>query len=458
MERSKLLLEVLGRRTMIRWMSRRRALVCACLALISLWTGCQRHTQLRIAAGKEGGVVHRIGKTLAEAFDAHVEGVRSTVVEGEGKRDSLHTLVTGGAELAVAFSDAEDDHAGQIRTLVPLYELYMYIVIWDDRGVGDVPDLKGKKLGIGPEGSGTDALARRLLQHYHLNADNTTLVNERYGAVTKAFKSGELDALFILGSVESKGVAKALAEPGTKLLSLDNPERVAPAMDGIRSKHPYVVSHVIPKHLFGDKPKVSTGVIGVNALLVTTASFDETLAREVTRAVFANRLELGREVRRLRELTERFEPYELRFPLHPGASQYYRRDEPPAILAWADTISLVITVALLGWSGLLALAARRRRKSKTLLDELYTDFEEVIHMYDEEDETPPDEMTLDQLQNVRERLQVLRRRCFQALMSGSVEANNAFVVFNDYLRYELQEIERIQRDRRKERADLRAEA
>lgn len=418
--------------------------------LVALACGCSRSEPVRIAAGKEGGVVYEIGEALAGAFDAHVEGVRATVIEGEGKRDSLDTLLAHEAELAVAFSDAEAEQDGEIRTLVPLYELYLYIVVWEDRGVVEVPQLEGKKLGIGPEGSGTDALTRRLLAHYNLDEKNATLVNDGYGAVTKEFKEGNLDALFILGSVESAGVAKALAVPGTRLLSLDNPERVAPAMDGIRSKHPYVVSHVIPKHLFGGKPDVSTGVIGVNALLVARADLDEGMARDLTRAVYENRLELGHKVGRLRELTERFEPYELRFPLHPGAAQYYRRDEPPAILEWADTISLMITLVLLGWSGVMAFAARRRRQSKTLLDELYTDFQRVIHMYDEEDETPPDEMTLDQLQSVRERLQGLRRRCFDALMSGSVEANNAFVVFNDYLRYELQEIERIQRERRRE--------
>lgn len=437
-------------------MIRRPALALACVALCVCWLGCERQHNLQIAAGKQGGVVYHIGAALAEAFTGHVEGVSASVIEGEGKRDSLSTLASGEAQLAVAFSDAEDDADGQIRTLVPLYELYMYIVVWGDRGIEDVPDLKGKKLGIGPEASGTDALARRLLAHYNLTPDNTTFVNDKYGAVTKAFKSGELDAEFILGSVESKGVAKALAVPGTKLLSLDNPERVAPAMDGIRSKHPYVVSHVIPKHLFGDKPSVSTGVIGVNALLVTTADFDEALARDLTRGVFENRLELGHKVRRLRELTERFEPHDLRFPLHPGAAQYYRRDEPPAILEWADTISLMITVVLMGWSGVMALAARRRRKSKGVLDDLYGDFQTVIHMYDEEDETPPDEMTLDQLQTVRSKLQGLRRRSFNALMSGAVEANNAFVVFNDYLRYELTEIERIQRERRRDGAESRA--
>jgi len=407
------------------------------------WAGSEK---LRIAAGTQGSVVYRLGTALADTLNAHVDGVRVSVVEGKGNRDSLQTVLSGEAELAVAFSDSEGD--GDVRTLVPLYELYLYMIVWDDGGIADVPGFRGRKVGIGPAGSGTDTVARRLMRHYAFDEGEVTLVNDSHRTISKAFVKQEIDAVFILGSIESKAVERMLKAPGAKLLSLDDPERVAPVMDGIRTKHPFVVSHVIPKHLFGSKPESPTGVIGVHALLVASADISDSAAREVTRAVFEHKLELGGKVRRLRELSEEFDRHKLRFPLHPGAAQYYRRDEPPAIFEWAETISLAITVVLIGWSGVLAVAARRRGKRKGVLDELYSDFSNVVHTYDEEHETPPDQMSDGELQGIRERLQSLRRRSFEALMTGGIEANNAFVVFNDYLRFELQEIERIQQSRR----------
>jgi TRAP transporter TAXI family solute receptor len=401
--------------------------------------------KVRIAAGRQGSGVYRLGTALAEVFGG-VDGVRASVVEGQDNRNSLQRLLDGEAELAIAFSDSEGD--GEVRTLVPLYELYLYIIVWADGGVSDVPSLKGRTVGAGPVGSGTDSVARRLLGHYEFADGAVSVVNDSHRTISKAFLKHELDAVFLLGSVESKAVARMLRAPGTKLLSLDDPERVAPVMDGIVSKHPFVVSHIIPKHLFGAKPAEPTGVIGVHALLVARSELRDDLARSLTRSVFAHKVQLGRQVRRLREISERFDPQLLRFPLHPGAAQYYRRDEPPAILEWADTISLFITVVLLGWSAFAAVAARGRRKRKGFLDGFYHDFQAIIHRYDEEDETPPDEMDETQLQDVRESLQSLRRKCFEALASGTVTADEAFVVFNDYLRFELQDIERIQRERR----------
>ncbi|MEM9693351.1 MAG: hypothetical protein AAGA56_12455, partial [Myxococcota bacterium] len=98
----------------------------AAAALVGPTSGCLgRKTSLRLAAGTAGSAVHRLGVALAETFNTHVEGVEITVVEGEGKRDSLSTVVQGGAELALAYSDTDGD--GDIRTLVPLYELYLFM-------------------------------------------------------------------------------------------------------------------------------------------------------------------------------------------------------------------------------------------------------------------------------------------------------------------------------------------
>lgn len=422
-------------------MHRLSSLLTLVLTLMLGATGCfSRTEQLRLASGTSGSGVYKLGQALAEVFNDKAEDIKVQVVESDERRDSLDSVLQGEADLALAYSDSEGD--GEIRTLVPLYELYLYIVVWEDEGIEDVPGLHGLRIGIGPAHSGTDLVSRRLLDHYAFEESDAELVNSSYRELANQFMKRELAAVFILGSTESKSVERMLRAPGTTLLSLDDPERVAPAMDGIRSKHPFVVSHVIPKHLFGAKPQKPTGVIGVHALLVARANLDDETARRLTEAVFQNRLVLSSKIPRLRDITETFDRAQLRFPLHPGAAQYYRRDEPPAILEWADTISLFITVMVLGWSGALAIAARRRQKRKGLLDELYREFQTLAHKTD--DQTPDEELT-----ELHDGLQELRRKAFESLMEGRVEANSAFVVFHDYLRAEISEIERIQRDRKR---------
>ena len=435
-------------RGMLRGPMRDRVFILV-LLVFALLGGCSwpGTGNLRIAAGTEGSAAHRIGAALTDVFNAKVDGAEVRLLAQHDSHNPLQQLLHHEADLAVAFSDTEGD--GDIRTLVPLYELYLYIIVWQDADIADVPDLKGRRIGLGPAGSGTDTVARRLLQHYRFGEDDTVLRNDGHRAISMAFLERKLDAVFILGSTESNAVERMLKAPGTKLLSLDDPSKIAPAMDGIRAKHPFVVSHVVPKHLFGDKPKEPTGVIGVHSLLVARADLPDDVARALTRAVFAHRVELSSRVPRLRELDERFDVHHLRFPLHPGASQYYRRDEPPAILGWAPTISLFISVIVLGWSAVLAFAASRRRRRKTAQDEFYAELSAIVGNYDEAHETAPDQMSDQQLDDLRDQLQALRRRAFSALMAGSVTADSAFVIFHDYLRWELQDVERLQRDRRK---------
>ena len=77
-----------------------------------------------------------------------------------------------------------------------------------------------------------------------------------------------------------------------------------------------------------------------------------------------------------------------------------------------------------------------------MLDELYREFQGLAHKTD--DHTPSEQLTA-----LHDGLQELRRKAFESLMEGRVEANSAFVVFHDYLRAEISEIERIQRDRKR---------
>lgn len=408
---------------------------------------------LRIAAGTQGSGVNRIGTAIAEVLSAEVSGVDASVVAPVDGQNSLQRLIAGNADLAIAFSHVKG-HAG-VRTLIPLYELYLYMIVRETGGVMDVPTMRGRRIGVGPEASGTDTVARRLFGHYGLvskEGNEVTLVNGRFQDLSKAFLKGELDGVFILGSNESKNVERLLREPGTRMLSLDDPQEIAPVMDGIRTRQPFVVSHVIPRHLFGAKPRQPTGVIGAQALLVAMEGLPDEAARKVTGAVFEHRLSLGRIDAKLGELTELFEPDHLRYPLHPGAELYYQRDKPSFFVEYAEPISLAITVALLGWSGLMAFAAHRRRNRRNLLGQFYREFQDIVGRYDEEHETQLDQMDDATLRGVYDRLQHLRRRTFDSLLTGRMEVSNSLVVFQDYLRVELEKIERMLRDRRGEGA------
>src|SRR6185369_9553772 len=78
---------------------------------------------------------------------------------------------------------------------------------------------KGKRLAIGPEGSGTRALALKLLKANEMDEAPTVLVDLGGEEAAKALIDGTIDAAFLMGDSATPKVMRSLrAAPGIELM------------------------------------------------------------------------------------------------------------------------------------------------------------------------------------------------------------------------------------------------
>lgn len=80
--------------------------------------------------------------------------------------------------------------------------------------------FKGRKIAIGPEGSGTRAVALRLLKSVAVNAGNSAFSPLSGSEAVEAVLKGEQDAVFLVASASAPSVQRAL-EGGLRAVSLD---------------------------------------------------------------------------------------------------------------------------------------------------------------------------------------------------------------------------------------------
>ena len=81
-------------------------------------------------------------------------------------------------------------------------------------------ELKGKRLAIGPEGSGTRALALKLLKGNEIDGSSATLVDLAGEEAARALQAGTVDAAFLMGDSATPKVMRSMREiPGVQLLS-----------------------------------------------------------------------------------------------------------------------------------------------------------------------------------------------------------------------------------------------
>src|SRR6266566_8182756 len=160
------------------WRERARvfgpAAIISLLALIVTYHFVQpappRH--IVFATGREGGAYFLFGLRY-QALLAH-EGIDVTVRQTSGSVENIHLLQRGGADVAfVQGGTGASVDAPGLRSLASLYYEPVWILARKQTGIQQLSDLKGRRIGIDQEGSGTREIALLLLADTGINPKAT---------------------------------------------------------------------------------------------------------------------------------------------------------------------------------------------------------------------------------------------------------------------------------------------
>ncbi len=385
----------------------------------------QRKVPLRIATGQRGGTFLPLGQALASAFVKDMPGLAPTVLESPGSNASVEMLERGEVDVALVSSNSRPGE--RVNLIVPLYMETLQIVVRKAAKIAQPSDLAGKRIAIGPSGSGTETIAWQVMQHFALSKDKVAAQNLALLEAVDGLEKGTLDAAFIVSGVRASAAARLLSRDDMDLLSLGDPDKKGSALEGIGVDAPYLLPAVIPEQLYGSVPPKPIGTIGVRALLVARKDLDEDLVYNLTTSLFRAKVKLAEREQMLARLTEKFDASESPFPIHPGADRYFRRDEPSLLQKYTDQLSLAITVGALLWSAAAGLRAWRRNKQKGRIE---TYFEQLAALTVKVREASGADERAAALKDIR----AVEARALSELAAERLEAGPAFRVLQEGLR------------------------
>ena len=195
--------------------------------------------QYKIVTASATGTYIQIGRDLAK-YVAEPVGVGLEVMESKGSAENVRRMrFEPGVKLALVQSDvfqafldeakAGNAEAGKLirplRLIMPLYDEEIYFVVRADSPLNAIHEIKGKKIGVGPIGSGTALSSRTLYQLMFgepLPPDNARyLSNEE--ALTQLTVEKSIDVAIIVAGQPAKLFVdmKPEARKFIKILKLD---------------------------------------------------------------------------------------------------------------------------------------------------------------------------------------------------------------------------------------------
>jgi len=166
-----------------------------------------------MATGGIDGAYHVFAGRYAE-FLAR-EGITLELRPTAGSVENLELLRNGEVSLAMVQGGVDDGGEVPLLSLGSVYYEPLWLFYRKDVPFAQLRDLAGRRLAVGREGSGTRALADRLLRDN--GVDDSTWVDAGGQMALDALLAGDVDAAFFVISAESDLVARLLRHPDIAL-------------------------------------------------------------------------------------------------------------------------------------------------------------------------------------------------------------------------------------------------
>jgi TRAP transporter TAXI family solute receptor len=302
---------------------------------------------LVMTTGTPGSAYDVLGEQYKEILAR--EGLELRLEPSAGAVENLARLRDPSSGVSVGFSQGGLTDARQSPELVSLGTMFYEPLWFFCRGDGcgqRVRDLRGKKVSVGPEGSGTRALVERLLA---LNGfDDGAVEKLSYSAAESAepLLRGEIDAAAMVASWSTPAVRKLLASPEIELIDF-------PRSDAYVALYPYLTKLTVPAgvgNMAENRPPSDVRLLAPKASLIVRKDMDPALQSVLLDA--ATQIHSGADI--FQKASQFPAPEAGDLPVSADALQYYKSGRPflqrylPFRLAQLAGRLLIVLVPLVG--------------------------------------------------------------------------------------------------------------
>lgn len=273
---------------------------------------------LRIAAGSEGSTYYHYAQAYQQSLKS--EGINLELQTTAGSVESLKLLREGKVDLAFIQGGIGKNVPAEegLHSIASLFYEPLWVFMRKDTGnqsTSYLHELQGKRLAIGEEGSGTHALASRLLYDSGVKSDNTTLFSVSGKNAISKLEAGVIDAAFFVSAPESDTVTQLTNHVDIQIMNF---KRHA---DAYTRRYPFLDALHLGEgslNLQTNVPHNDMTLLAATAALVVSKNMHADHIRLLTREALRIHSKAG-----LLEKPWQFPSKQhLEIPIHPDAEQY----------------------------------------------------------------------------------------------------------------------------------------
>jgi TRAP transporter TAXI family solute receptor len=218
--------------------------------------------RVTIATGRKGTTFDYFGERYRTRFAR--AGVQLNARETAGALENLRLLRDRNSDVQIAFTTggiSNSTQAPELRSMGLISNVPFWIFYSSSQSIDNLTQLKGKRIAVGPEGSGARYDADRILSRAKIDATTATLLPLAGDSAVEALKDGKVDAALLVGGSIAPSVERLLNNPNVLLLNFSS-------ADAFTRVFPDLVRLVLPKGVVQLDPPIppdDTTLVGTTA-------------------------------------------------------------------------------------------------------------------------------------------------------------------------------------------------
>jgi TRAP transporter TAXI family solute receptor len=290
------------------------------------------------------GTYYPVGEVIARAISSPpgspacpdagpcgVPGLIAKAVPTEGSVDNVADIAKGALNSGFVQSDVAywaatgsgiyngKPRVEVLRAIANLYQEAIHLVIRRGSRIASIADLKGKRVSLDEDGSGTMVDALLILRAFGVNEKDMVVEQLKPQLAGDKLRAGALDAFFSVAGWPQPALVKLAETTDFELLPIEGP-----LVERLIATYSYFSRARIPDGTYRNVAGVDT--MAINAIWATSSEAPEKLIYDITAALWnANTrrlLDQGNAAARAIRLETAVQG--LGILLHRGAEKYYR--------------------------------------------------------------------------------------------------------------------------------------
>lgn len=290
-----------------------------------------RNAMVSFATSGQGGTFYTAGAGIAALTSDKVEGLTVTAETTKGVVENMRLIAAGETEMGFAYGSTAYEMSnglgafeGQtydgLRAVTSIHDGALNIVTLKNSGIVVLEDLVGKKVSIGPQGSGSANVSEQLLTSAGM-MDKLNITYLSFEDSTTSLRDGHIDALIIGGTTPVPTLIELEATNPLHFITVSGEVR-----DKFLADYPYHVSYTIPADGYVSLSE-PVETVGYSVIWVADKSVEDWVIHDMLQAMYTDEgraylVNVQAAFKEMQPGIERFAAIDL--PLHPGAEAYYK--------------------------------------------------------------------------------------------------------------------------------------